>query len=143
MHTSYARDPAFPGGAGGAASTIANVLSRATGAADRSQEDNLMQKAISQGSARLAARAASEMNLAALRKDAFIAAHMRVRKMLNTGGCPRNYAGCPVGYRAGANGLCEPSAAYEGFCGARSFAGSAVQSKEDFAWRCGVSWPCA
>jgi len=72
----------------------------------------------------------------------FIETHIKVRKMLHNGGCPRNYSGCPVGFRAGSAG-CEPAASYNGFCGAHNFDSMSTAGKEDWAWRCGTSWACA
>lgn len=141
LHHSFLQDPVFPGAAAGASTTIAKSLAAAAGAQDRKGESALIQKAISQGSAQLATRAASDLNLAALRKDAYIATHFRVRKMLHTGGCPRDFSGCPVGFAAGGAG-CEPTS-YQGFCGARDFSSMSAAQKEDWSFKCGASFACA
>lgn len=142
LHSSFARDPAFPGQSEAASSVIANTINTASAAQDHSGDSKQLAKAIASGSAKLAGRVASDMNLAALRKDAFIAVHLRVRKMLHNGGCPRNYSGCPVSFVKSGSG-CAPGFSYNGFCGARDFGSMSISEKESWAFRCGASWGCA
>jgi CPW-WPC domain-containing protein len=142
MHNSFLanRNPSFPGSAESASSTISRVLSSATGGGKN--DGAAVQAAIANGSKSLGARVASDMNLSALRKDAFIAVHMRVRKMLHNGGCPRSFSGCPIDF-AERDGGCHPGSTYDGFCSAQSFNGFSTAQKEDWSFKCGASWPCA
>lgn len=77
----------------------------------------------------------------ALKKDSFIAAHLALRRAVHVGGCPRLYEGCPVGWIS-SNGSCSPGSGYDGFCGPRNFGTMTKAQKEDFAFKCGSSWPC-
>jgi CPW-WPC domain-containing protein len=141
----FGASPAFPGGSGGATQAIAGALSSATGSSSyRSKQANeaaAISSAISVGSKSLAEAVASELALDALKKDSFIAAHFALRKQVHVGMCSRSWSGCPAGW-AGTD-VCAPGASYDGFCGARNLASMSTSQKEDFAFRCGVSWPCA
>ena len=138
--------PAFPGSSASNAQAVAATLSSATASsaykAKHSDEASAINRAVSAGSKTLTEQVASELALSSLKNDAFVAAHMAVRRYVHVGMCPRAYEGCPVGW-VSADGGCSPGSNYDGFCGARSFSGTGVAQKEDFAFRCGVSWPCA
>ena len=139
-------DPSFPGAAASAASGIASILANAeassANARSAQNERANIANAVAAGSQRLTEAAASSMNIDALRKDAFILTHLNVRKQVHLGGCARNFAGCPINF-SDDNGTCVPSVSYDGFCGPRNLSGFSVAQKEDFSFRCGVSWPCA
>ncbi|CAD7975007.1 unnamed protein product, partial [Amoebophrya sp. A120] len=77
-----------------------------------------------------------------LKKDAYVAAHVAVRKQLYAGGCPMDMSGCPIGFTL-SDGTCYPTASYTGYCGPRSFSGMTNAQKTDFAWKCGATFPCA
>ena len=79
----------------------------------------LIAAAISSGSKKLAEAVASEVSLAQLRNDAYVLAHLQVRKALHVGGCPRNYSGCPVGF-VDDGASCSPGSDYTGPCGANA-----------------------
>lgn len=98
---------------------------------------NLLQR----GAAEMAREVADDLTLADLRSKAFQVVHINMRKHLYSGGCVRDWSGCPAEYSA-SNGACAPDVAYAGFCGAFSASASDAE-KSNLAWKCGVSWPCA
>mmetsp|Transcript_19261 Transcript_19261/g.48186 ORF Transcript_19261/g.48186 Transcript_19261/m.48186 type:complete len:213 (-) Transcript_19261:135-773(-) len=138
-------DPLFPQGAAAAGQKLAQVLSSATSSSaykqsigDASANESA---AVAAGTAALTEAVSSSMALDALKKDAFVAVHLAVRKQLYAGGCAKLYEGCPVGFDEVAAG-CAPSASYGGFCGVRNFSAMNNAAKDDWAWRCGATWPC-
>ena len=137
--------PAFPGSSASNVQAVAQTLSSATSSSayksKHADEQAAIDRVVSAGSKSLTEQVASQLAVDSLKNDAFIAAHMAVRRYVHVGMCPRAYEGCPVGW-VSADGACSPGASYDGFCGSRNFSGSSVAQKEDFAWRCGVSWPC-
>ena len=139
-------DPVYPGDAAAASTTLSSVLTSATSSSAYRQsicdESANMNKAIAAATSRLSEAVASEMSLDALRKDAFITAHVAARKLLHVGGCARDYSGCPAGFTESAGG-CAPGSTYGGFCGAFNPSGMSTAAKNDWAWKCGASWACA
>ena len=137
----------FPGGASDALASIANVIQGATSSASykgkKSGDAAAIANAVSSGTKKLSEAVASEMNLAALRSDAFVLTHLQLRKQLHVGGCSRDYSiGCPVGFVDNGS-TCSPSSDYTGPCGSRNLKSFSTSQKEDFAFKCGVSWPCS
>ena len=74
---------------------------------------------------------------------AFAMAQARLLKSEYVGGCPRDMSGCPTLWADRSDGLCEPPQDYDGLCTAVDVAGLSIEQKEDFAWKCKASWPCA
>ena len=72
-----------------------------------------------------------------VRQASFAAISEKAMKLIYTGGCPRDFTGCPMGWTESA-GACTPPADYAGPCTA-----TAITDKEEFAWKCKASWPCA
>lgn len=98
---------------------------------------NLLQR----GANAMANEVADDLSLADLRSKAFQLTHINMRKHLYSGGCARDFSGCPAEYTE-SNSACAPDVSYGGFCGAFSASASAVE-KSSLAWKCAVSWPCA
>lgn len=126
----------FPGAAGSAASSIASVLN----SANAGMQDNTaaIAAAVSSGTKKLSEAVANELSLTSLRSDAYILTHLSARRALHVGGCARDYSSaCPTNFVED-GGVCVPGDGYSGPCGPQ-----AVANKEDFAFKCGASWPCA
>ena len=138
--------PAFPGSSASNVQAVSTTLSSATSSsaykAKHADESAAIARAISSGSKALTEAVASDMAVDSLKTDAFIAAHLAVRKMVHTGGCPRTYTGCPVGWVRD-NMFCAPGVSYTGICGAQNLDSFSVAQKENFSYICGVSWACA
>ena len=131
--------PAFPSG-------VADILHDLGSRADQLDElrvddsellTGLKQEASRVVSARLAG--ASELERAA--NAASVLASVTARKLRFIGGCPRAMRGCPLGW-TGQGGACSPPPDYEGWCGDVDVEQMSASGKEDFAWKCGASWPC-
>ena len=138
--------PVFPGSAAGVVGSIAGTLQAATnsasGRAQSGAEAKAIAAAVAIGSKMLAESVASDLNLAQLRSDAYVLTHLQVRKQLHVGGCPRDFSNtCPVGYAAEGS-VCSPKSDYSGPCGSHDVSRFSVSQKEDFSFKCGVSWPC-
>ena len=138
--------PAFPAGASDALSSASSVTQKATSssayASTAGGDASAVASAISAGAKRLTEAVASEMSLSQLRADAYVLTLLQVRKALHVGGCARDYSGCPVGY-VDDGAACSPGSDYNGPCGAHALKSFSTSQKEDFAFKCGASWPCA
>merc|ERR1711935_39607 len=62
---------------------------------------------------------------------------------LYVGGCSRDLSGCPAHWIKTTDNACEPPRGYSGLCATTDFTKYAASKKEDFAWKCRASWPCA
>merc|ERR1712032_375465 len=74
---------------------------------------------------------------------AYIAVRLRILKLIHTGGCPRDMSGCPLDWEEKTGRVCEPTSNYVGRCGATDLSNYSSSAKEEFAWKCRASWPCA
>jgi len=77
-----------------------------------------------------------------LAEVAYRRVHARLQKYVYTGGCPRDWRDCPLGWQ-GSAGMCTPPPAYDGLCGSFSVEQMSLKSKEDMAWKCRMEWPCS
>ncbi|CAD7965990.1 unnamed protein product [Amoebophrya sp. A25] len=142
-------DPVFPGESSSDAATLSGEISTITHSASFKRsigdQDTNLAKTVGEATKELSEAVANEMSLEALKKDAFVLVHLAARKQLMTGGCARDFEACPSGFEAAASGqpgFCAPDASYTGFCGPRNFASMSQAERDDWAWRCGASWPC-
>ena len=96
----------------------------------------------SSAAVRVAERLAAEHAAAGLAQFAYVAAMSEVRSLKYTGGCPRDWSGCPSGWASSGASSCTPLAGYDGSCGETDLAGFTASQKEEFAAACGAAWPC-
>lgn len=129
------QSPTFPGGVGDLVSNIANTMKSADKPAV--DEDAVLAKLENDGKAVLEADLASEAAASEEAEAAFAAVREKVLKLIYTGGCPRDFSGCPIGWSESA-GSCAPPSDYSGPCAA-----GPIADKEQFAWKCRASWPCS
>ena len=131
--------PAFPQGV----ETVLHDLSSRVGDIDELHVDDsaalnaLKQETLEAITARLEEASVKER----VADVAFVLASAQVRKLRFVGGCPRAMRGCPIGWTAHGD-ACAPPSNYEGLCGDVGVAQMSASDKEDFAWKCGASWPC-
>ena len=86
-------------------------------------------------------RLAENSNAARVANIAYVLASAQVRRLRFVGGCPRAMRGCPLGW-TGHGGACSPPSDYDGWCGDVGVDQMSASEKEEFAWKCGASWPC-
>lgn len=133
--------PAFPEGIAEAV----NSVKQATDQIDKpdTNEAALLKSLEEYGKAGLADDLNEEKTQIDLEKAAYAVVHLRVLKAMYSGGCPRSFSGCPADWTATTSeGMCTPPESYEGVCGPFS-AELGPSSKEEVAWKCQASWPCA
>ena len=144
-------DPAFPGAALEGAGKISDVVSKATASAayakgssggDSGNESALLSQLISRAKNNLVEQIVENSAQSDLASSAYLMVHERMLKQIFVGGCPRDYAGCPIGWTSGSDGTCAPGADYDGYCGAAKLGGLSTAQLEDFAWRCRAQWSC-
>ena len=59
-----------------------------------------------------------------------------------TGGCPRDFTGCPSSWSASESGTCNPPAGDETECAGMISADLDSEQKEAMAIKCKAAWPC-
>ena len=131
--------PAFPQGV---ETVVHDLSSRADDLDDLHVDDSaalsaLKQEALDTVSARLGEASDKER----VADVAYVLASVKVRKLRFIGGCRRAMRGCPIGWAAHGD-ACAPPSDYEGWCGDVGVVQMSASEKEDFAWKCGASWPC-
>ena len=104
---------------------------------DASALHGLKQSALQDVTSRLK----DEDEAARLSDIAYVLARAQVRKAEYVGGCARDLRGCPLGWSSQGS-ACAPPPEYGGLCGTVEVAAFPLTAKEDFAWKCGASWPC-
>lgn len=133
--------PTFPNGIAG---VVADMRDRMTGASVEHGDDaEAVAHLKDESLAALAEDLAYDEQSNRLAAVAFSMVQARVLKSEYVGGCPRDMSGCPTSWSDQSNGLCEPPEDYEGLCAATDVKGLSIEQKEDFAWKCRASWPCA
>jgi len=140
-HTSKQQTgPAFPEGI----AELVNGVKQSTEQIDKpdTNEPALLKELEDYGEAGLTDDLNEEKAQVDLEKAAYAAVHLRLLKLKYSGGCPRTFSGCPIEWSATSEGMCTPPESYEGVCGAFS-AELSPSLKEDVAWKCQSSWPCA
>lgn len=133
---------AFPDSVARATSNIANI--QTVSHQRQSDQSSVLNGLMERGSAMLEQDLIDDAALSDLKQATYKKVHQRVLKHIYIGGCPRTYLGCPAGW-AEEKGTCSPPSNYNGLCGSldlASFKERSLQSKEDLAWKCQMSWPC-
>jgi len=105
-------------------------------------DPSVVKKLVEDGSAALTRDVVEEMVAKAAGQVVRTAEHVRTLKMQFLGGCSRDFTGCPTGW-AVKGSTCEPGSDYVGYCGAVVLGNLALAEKEEFAWKCEASFPCA
>lgn len=133
--------PTFPDGV---AAVVADMRDRMTSASVEHGDDaEALAHLKSEGLAAMAEDLAYDERSNHLATVAFAMVQTRVLKSEYVGGCSRDMSGCPTLWADQGNGLCEPPEDYDGFCVAMDVGGLDGEQKEEFAWKCQASWPCA
>ena len=133
--------PAFPDGV---AALIADMRDRMSSSSAEHGDDseavaNLKKQALVEISKDLADDEQSTL----LETFAFAMVQARVLKLAYVGGCPRDMSGCPTSWADQGSGVCDPPEDYDGLCTTIDVKGLSQEQREDFAWKCKASWPCA
>ena len=133
--------PSFPNGV---AAIVSDVRDRMTSASlEHGDDADAVAHLKNEGLAAVAEDLAYDEQSDRLAAVAFAMVQARVLKSEYVGGCPRDMSGCPTSWADQSNGLCEPPEDYDGLCTAIDVKGLSTEQKEDFAWKCRASWPCA
>ena len=133
--------PAFPDGV---AAIVADMHARMTSAsAEHGDDAEVVAKLKQDGLVAIAEDLAYDARFNQLETAAFAMVQARVLKFEYAGGCPRDMSGCPTFWADQSNGLCAPPDDYDGLCASTDVNGLSAEQKEDFAWKCRASWPCA
>ena len=134
-----ASTPLFPGGVDAVIEDVVARVARAEGdsASDAAALAELKEQGVAGLSAALARDALDDQTFEYV--SALVST--KLAKQLHVGGCPRDYAGCPVGWSTSGN-TCAPPDDYDGLCAAVDAGTLSDADKEAFAWKCKASWPC-
>ena len=133
--------PAFPDGV---AELLADMRDRiSTASAEHGDDSEAVAKLENEAVVDIAQDLAYDEQSNRLETTAFAMVHERVLKLAYVGGCPRDMSGCPTSWADQSDGVCEPPEDYDGLCSAIDVRGLNHEQKEDFAWKCRASWPCA
>ena len=133
--------PTFPDGLAAVVSDVRDHMTSAS--VEQGDDAEAVAHLENEGLAALAEDLAYDEQSNRLATVAFAMVQARVLKSEYVGGCPRDMSGCPTSWADQSNGLCEPPADYDGLCTATDFKLFSIGQKEDFAWKCRASWPCA
>ena len=134
-----ASTPLFPGGADAVIGDVVARVARAEGdsAGDAAALEQLKEQGVASLAAALAQDALDDQTSEYVR--ALVGT--KLAKQMYIGGCPRDYAGCPVGWLTSGS-ACMPPEDYDGLCTAVGSEALSDDEKEAFAWKCKASWPC-
>ena len=133
--------PAFPDGV---AELLADMRNRVSSASvEHGDDSEAVAKLENEAVVDIAQDLAFDEQSSRLETTAFAMVHERVLKLAYVGGCPRDMSGCPTSWADRSDGVCEPPEDYDGLCNAVDVKGLSHEQKEDFAWKCRASWPCA
>ena len=133
--------PTFPNGV---AALVADMRDRMTSASVEHGDDaEAVAHLKNEGLVAIAEDLAYDAQSNRLATVAFAMVQARVLKLEYVGGCPRDMSGCPTLWADQSNGFCEPPESYDGLCIAADVKRLSIEQKEEFAWKCRASWPCA
>ena len=136
-----AAQPSFPDGV---APIMRSVNARSRVVAPSANDDSSqVRELLESGVTALADDVAEEVARSDLQKAAQGQVHLRMLHHLYVGGCPRDLSGCPTAWATTPDHACEPPHGYGGLCVATVLTNYSASQKEDFAWKCRASWPCA
>jgi len=134
-------DPNFPPGVGDGTKKISDIA-KSVPMSDKNQTE-LLERIKKHGEQVLEKHLVDEAIKFDLEEAAYIAVRQRLVKLIHVGGCPRDMSGCPSEWVETPGHMCEPPPNYVGRCGTTDLSKYSSSAKEEFAWKCRASWPCA